>query len=84
MPPLQGSISASGISLSGALPGGAGSQLAVGTDRKNGFGGVQFPIPLLEGFIPVDFMVQGKPGGVAVYPRIRTGVDKNEDPELYR
>jgi len=84
LPPLQGSISASGISLSGALPGGAGSQLAVGTDRKNGFGGVQFPIPLLEGFIPVDFMVQGKPGGVAVYPRIRTGVDKNEDPELYR
>jgi hypothetical protein len=29
-------------------------------------------------------MVQGRPGGVAIYPRIRTGQDKNEDPELYR
>jgi hypothetical protein len=85
LPPLQGSISASRFSLTGALPGGlAGSQLAVGTDRKSGFGGVQLPIPLLQGFIPVDFMVQGKPGGVAVYPRIRTGEDKSEDPELYR
>jgi hypothetical protein len=85
LPPLQGSISASRFSLTGALPGGlAGSQLAVGTDRKSGFGGVQMPIPLLQGFIPVDFMVQGRPGGVAVYPRIRTGEDKSEDPELYR
>jgi hypothetical protein len=85
LPPLQGSISASRFSLTGALPGGlAGSQLAVGTDRRSGFGGVQMPIPLLQGFIPVDFMVQGRPGGVAVYPRIRTGEDKSEDPELYR
>jgi hypothetical protein len=42
------------------------------------------PIPLLEGFIPIDFMVQGRPGGVAVYPRIHSSDDKNEDAELYR
>jgi len=42
------------------------------------------PIPLLEGFIPVDFMIQGRPGGVSLFPRIRTGADTGSDPELYR
>ena len=85
LPPIQGSISASRFTMTGGLPTGLwGSQLAVGTDRKSAFGGVQLPIPLLQGFIPVDFMVQGRPGGVAVYPRIRIGEDRNEDPELYR
>lgn len=85
LPPLQGSISASRFSMSGALPTGfGGSQLAVGADRGTPYGGVQIPIPLLEGFIPVDFMVQGRPGGVSVFPRIRTGVDNRSDAELYR
>jgi hypothetical protein len=85
LPPIQGSISASRFSMTGALPTGLwGNQLALGTDHKSPFAGVQLPIPLLQGFIPVDFMVQGRPGGVSVYPRIRTGEDKNEDPELYR
>ena len=85
LPPIQGSISASRFTMAGALPAGLwGGQLAVGTDHKGGFAGVQLPIPLLQGFVPVDFMVQGRPGGVSVYPRIRTGESKNEDPELYR
>ncbi len=63
LPPIQGSISASRFTIAGALPAGLwGSQLAVGTDRKSGFGGVQLPIPLLQGFVPIDFMVQGRPG----------------------
>ncbi|HET7009016.1 MAG TPA: hypothetical protein VFK65_26205 [Candidatus Binatia bacterium] len=85
LPPIQGSISASRFSMTGGLPAGfGGSQLAVGTDRGSAYGGVQIPIPLLQGFVPVDFMVQGRPGGVAVIPHIRTGVDKGSDPELYR
>ncbi|MGZ8497556.1 MAG: hypothetical protein ACXW5W_03955 [Candidatus Binatia bacterium] len=85
LPPIQGSISASRFSMTGALPTGfGGSQLALGTDQGAPYGGVQLPIPLLQGFIPVDFMVQGRPGGVSVYPRIRTGVDSGSDPELYR
>ena len=85
VPPIQGSISASRFNMTGALPTGfGGSQLAVGADHRAPYGGVQFPIPLLQGFIPVDFMVQGRPGGVSVYPRIRTGVDSGSDPELYR
>ena len=85
LPPIQGSISASRFSMTGGLPTGLwGSQVAVGSDHKSPFAGVQLPIPLLQGFIPVDFMVQGRPGGVSVYPRIRTGSDNNEDPELYR
>jgi len=85
LPPIQGSISASRFSMTGALPTGLwGSQLAVGGDNRSPFAGVQLPIPLIEGFIPVDFMIQGRPGGISVYPRIHGSADKGEDPELYR
>ena len=85
LPPIQGSISASRFSLTGSLPTGLwGNQLAIGSDRGGAFAGVQLPIPLLEGFIPVDFMVQGRPGGISLYPKIRTGADAGADPELYR
>jgi len=85
LPPIQGSISASGFSMLGGLPTGLwGNQIAVGSDQKSPFAGIQLPIPLLQGFIPVDFMVQGRPGGFSVYPKIHMGGDKGEDPELYR
>jgi hypothetical protein len=85
VPPISGSISASRFSMTGALPAGLwGNQLALGGDRGGAFAGVQMPIPLLEGFIPVDFMVQGRPGGISIYPRIRTSADAGADPELYR
>jgi len=85
LPPVQGSISANRFSMTGALPAGLwGGQLAVGGDQRSPFAGVQLPIPLLEGFIPVDFMIQGRPGGVSLFPRIRTGADTGADPELYR
>ena len=78
-------ISASRFNMTGALPAGfGGSKLAVGADHGAPYGGVQFPIPLLQGFVPVDFMVHGRPGGISVFPRIRTGVDRGSDPELYR
>ena len=85
LPPIQGSISASRFSMTGNLPAGLwGNQLAIGGDHRSPFAGVQLPIPLLDGFIPVDFMVQGRPGGVSLYPKIRTGGDSGADPELYR
>jgi len=85
LPPMQGSISASQFSLSGSLPTGLwGNQIAIGSDQRSPFAGIQLPIPLLQGFIPVDFMVQGRPGGVSVYPKIHMGGDQGEDPELYR
>lgn len=85
LPPIQGSISPSRFSMTGTLPTGLwGSQLAVGGDSRSPYGGLQLPIPLLEGFIPVDFMIQGRPGGVSLYPRIHTGAVSDADPELYR
>ena len=85
LPPIQGSISASRFSMTGALPTGLwGNQIAIGNDPKSPYAGVQLPIPLLQGFIPVDFMVQGRPGGFSVYPKIQTRADKGADPELYR
>jgi hypothetical protein len=85
LPPIQGSISASRFSMTGSLPTGLwGSQLAIGGDNRSPYGGVQLPMPLLEGFIPVDFMIQGRPGGVSLYPRIHTGATSGADPELYR
>jgi hypothetical protein len=85
LPPIQGSISSRGLSMVGALPTGLwGSQFAIGSDSKSPFAGMRLPIPLLEGFIPVDFMVQGRPGGFSVYPKIQTRLDKGGDPELYK
>jgi hypothetical protein len=85
LPPIQGSISSTRFSMSGALPAGLwGNQLSVGSDQKGGYGGVQMPLPLIQGFIPVDFMVQGRPGGFSVYPNIHLSPDTGADPELYR
>ncbi|HSE88854.1 MAG TPA: hypothetical protein VLJ79_21735 [Candidatus Binatia bacterium] len=85
LPPIQGSISASRFTMTGALPTGLwGNQVAIGNDPKSPYAGVQLPIPLLQGFIPVDFMVQGRPGGFSVYPKIQTRADKGADPELYK
>jgi hypothetical protein len=85
VPPIQGSISASRFTMIGGLPAGLwGNQLAIGSDQKSPFAGIQLPIPLLDGFIPVDFMIQGRAGGVSLYPKIRTGGDAGADPELYR
>ncbi|HSF59331.1 MAG TPA: hypothetical protein VLD83_14760 [Candidatus Binatia bacterium] len=86
LPPIQGSISASRFSMTGALPTGLwGSQFAIGSDSKSPYAGIKLPIPLLEGFIPIDFMVHGRPGGgFSVYPRINMRGDKGADPELYK
>lgn len=85
LPPIQGSISASRFDLSGSLPTGLwGDRLSVGTDQKSPFAGVQLPIPLLQGFIPVDFLLQGKPGRFSIFPKIHLQKDKDDDPELYR
>ncbi|HXG51373.1 MAG TPA: hypothetical protein VNN77_08225 [candidate division Zixibacteria bacterium] len=85
LPPIQGSVSASRFTLSGGLPAGLwGNQIAIGSDSRSPFAGVQLPLPLLQGFVPVDFMIQGRPGGVSIYPRIHTQDDRNEDAELYR
>jgi hypothetical protein len=81
----SGSISATRFSMIGGLPTGLwGNQVAIGNDSKSPYAGMQLPIPLLEGFIPVDFMVQGRPGGFSIYPRIHMSADKGADPELYK
>ena len=48
------------------------------------FGSDVRAVAVLSAFIPVDFMVQGRPGGISLYPKIRTGADSGADPELYR
>jgi len=56
----------------------------VGTDEKSPFAGVQLPIPLLQGFIPVDFLLQARPGRFSVFPKIHQFKDQGDDGELYR
>jgi hypothetical protein len=85
LPPIQGSVSASGLRLSGGLPAGLwGDRLTLGTDQKSPFAGLQLPIPLLQDFIPVDFMFQGRPGRLSVFPKIHLYEDKGNDQGLYR
>ena len=61
-----------------------GEKLMIGHDQGSPFAGVLVPIPLLKGFIPVDFMVQGSAVRFAIFPRIRLSQDKGNDQELYR
>lgn len=85
LPPIQGSISASRFDLSGSLPAGLwGDRLSIGADQKSPFAGVQLPIPLLQGFVPVDFLLQGRPGRFAIFPKIHLRNDQADDQELYR
>lgn len=85
LPPIEGSVSASRFSMTGTLPAGLwGNQIGIGGDHKGSFAGVQLPMPLLQGFIPVDIMVQGRAGGVSIYPKIHMRDDKGEDRELYK
>lgn len=82
---MHGSISPSRFDLSGDIPAGLwGNRLSIGSDHRSPFAGVQVPIPLLQGFIPIDFMLQGRPGRFAVFPKIHTSEDKGQDRELYR
>ena len=85
LPPLSGNVSARHFDIAGGLPAGLwGEKLMLGHDQGAPFAGVQVPIPLLQGFVPVDFMLQGRAGRFAVFPKIRLSQDKGLDQELYR
>ncbi|MGH7775375.1 MAG: hypothetical protein ACREQA_24380 [Candidatus Binatia bacterium] len=55
-----------------------------GSISRRGFAGLQLPIPLLQGFIPVDFILQGGPGRFSIFPKIQLHKDRGDDQELYR
>lgn len=85
LPNVQGSITTSGVSLSGDIPASfLGDELVIGNDVNSPYAGLRFPIPFLEGFVPVDFMISARPGGPSVTPYIRTGEDSIRDAHLYR
>jgi tetratricopeptide (TPR) repeat protein len=86
LPKIQGSVSASKFSLSGSLPSALwGDRVMLGTDEKSPFAGLQLPIPLLQDFIPVDFLIQGRPGQPSLNPRIhRFNKKEGKDDYLYR
>jgi hypothetical protein len=85
LPPIQGSVSGSGFSLTGTLPAGVwGDRVALGTDERSPYASFQLPVPLLQGFIPVDFLFQGRPGRLSIFPQIHTSKEHGEDKELYR
>lgn len=85
LPNVQGSVTTSGISLSGDIPASfLGDELVIGNDANSPYAGLRFPIPFLEGFVPVDFMISARPGGPSVTPYLRTGDDSIRDPHLYR
>jgi hypothetical protein len=85
LPPIQGSISASQFNIAGGIPAGLwGDKLILGHDQGSPFAGVLLPIPLLQGFIPVDFMVQARPGRFSLFPKIHLSQDKGNDQELFR
>jgi len=86
LPEIHGSVSASGFAISGALPSALwGDRVTLGADAKSPFAGLQLPIPLLQDFIPIDFLLQGRPGRPSLIPRIhRFYKEEGEDAYLYR
>jgi hypothetical protein len=61
-----------------------GDRITLGNDARSPYAGMQLPIPLLQGFIPVDFMIQGRPGRFSIFPKIHIFKEQTEDKELYR
>lgn len=85
LPQISGGLSPGRFDLRGSLPAGSrGDRLFLGTDEKSPFAGLELPLPIIQSFIPVDFLFQGRPGRIAVHPRIRTVKDTGFDRELYR
>ena len=86
LPPIKGSISASRFDISGKLPTALwGDQISLGNDAKSPFAGLRLPIPLLQDFIPVDFLLQGRPGRPSLTPQVhRFRESEIEDAHLYR
>ncbi len=84
LPSLQGSVSTGGFNLSGNLPESiGGDKISLGTDGTTPIGGLQLPIPLLQDFIPVDFLLQGSTGRPSLIPQIHRYRTKG-DRTLYR
>ena len=87
MPQLQGSVSTTHFDISGDLPTTLwGNRVSFGSDEKSPFAGLQLPIPLLQDFIPVDFLVQGRLGQPSLIPQIHRFKNKHEkeDDSLFR
>ena len=85
LPNIRGSITTSGISLSGDIPASfLGNELVIGNDVNSPYAGLRIPIPFFDEFVPVDFMIRARPGGPSVTPRLRTQDDTVEDAHLYR
>ena len=85
LPLIQGSISKSGFDVNGSLPASvAGERLRLGYDEKSPFAGLELPLPYLQGFIPVDFLLQGGPGRFSIAPKIHLKKGKVDDQELYQ
>ncbi|MDP6560741.1 MAG: hypothetical protein QF619_11600, partial [Candidatus Binatia bacterium] len=62
-----------------------GDQISLGNDAKSPFAGLRLPIPLLQDFIPVDFLLQGRPGRPSLTPQVhRFRESEIEDAHLYR
>ena len=84
LPSLQGSVSTGGFNLSGNLPESiGGDKISLGTDGTTPKGGLQLPIPLVQDFIPVDFLLQGSTGRPSLVPQIHRYRTKG-DRTLYR
>lgn len=85
LPAIQGSISRSGFDVSGSLPASvAGDRIRLGFDERSPFAGLELPLPYVQGFIPVDFLLQGGPGRLSISPKIHLRKEKIDDQELYQ
>lgn len=87
LPQLQGSVSTNHFDISGELPTALwGNRVSFGSDAKSPFAGLQLAIPLLQDFIPVDFLVQGRLGQTSLIPQIHRfqNKDEKEDDSLFR
>lgn len=84
LPRFQGSVSSSSFNITGDIPASLwGEQLSLGSDGQSPFAGLKLPIPLLQDFIPVDFLLRARPGGPSLIPQIHRFQD-NDDSALFR
>ena len=81
---VGGDLSVKALNLEGRLDMPQNTALFLGGTSRNPYAGLQFPLPLVDHLLPLDFAINIKPSGVTLDPAIRApGLDK-EDRYLYQ
>jgi hypothetical protein len=81
---IGGDLSVKDLNLQGRLEMPQNTALFLGGSSRNPYAGLEFPLPLIDQLIPLDFSINIKPSGISLEPTIRTPELDHKDQYLYQ